>query len=115
MTSRSSLMSPDVVASPSRLATRLASRLLPRVQSGHLRLIFPNGEQIDLGRRDNGSDVTITVHRWRAFRRLLLSGEAGFSDGYIAGDWSTNNLAGVLDFSLRNEAAFAGLASSRAA
>ncbi|MDG9697909.1 class I SAM-dependent methyltransferase, partial [Streptomyces sp. DH17] len=56
-----------------------------------------------------------TVHRWRALRRIWLSGEAGFSDGYIAGDWSTNNLVGVLDFLIRNETAFAGVASSRPA
>ncbi|WP_441236480.1 class I SAM-dependent methyltransferase [Bradyrhizobium sp. 930_D9_N1_4] len=98
----------------------MMGRLLPPIQSGHLRLVFPNGERLDLGRRelgvrDQGSDVTITVHRWRALRRLLLSGEAGFSDGYIAGDWSTNNLVGVLDFIVRNETSFAAVAGSRVA
>jgi cyclopropane-fatty-acyl-phospholipid synthase len=115
LSSGSSLVSPDVISARSGLATRLIGRLLPRVQSGHLRLVFPNGEQLDLGRRDDGSDVTMTVHRWRALRRILLSGEAGFSDGYIAGDWSTNNLVGVLDFVVRNETAFADVASSRPA
>lgn len=113
--SDSSLISPDVVTGPSRLVTRMIDRLLPRVHAGHVRLVLPNGEQLDVGRRDAGCDVTITVHRWRALWRLFLSGEAGFSDGYIAGDWSTNNLVGVLDFSLRNETAFAALANSRAA
>jgi cyclopropane-fatty-acyl-phospholipid synthase len=115
MRSGSSLVSPDVASGPSRLASRVIGRLLPQVRSGHLRLVLPNGEQLDLGRREAGSDVTITVHRWRALWRMLLSGEAGFSDGYIAGDWSTNNLLGVLDFSMRNETAFASLANSRAA
>jgi len=118
--SESSLMSPDTVAEPSRLATRLIGRLLPQVQSGHLRLVLPNGDRLDLGRRDPavrdpGNEVTITLHRWRALRRLWLSGEAGFSDGYIAGDWSTNNLVGVLDFVIRNEVALAKVASSRVA
>lgn len=104
MRSGSSVVSPDVAAGSSRLAARIIARLLPAVHSGHVRLVLPNGEQLDVGTRDGGSDVTITVHRWRALWRLPLSGEAGFSDGYIAGDWSTNNLFGVLDFSLRNEA-----------
>src|SRR4029079_941549 len=103
-----SLMSPDVVAGPSRFATRMIGRLLPQVQFGHLRLVLPNGEQLDLG-PDNGSDVTITVRGGRSLWRMWLSGEAGFSDGYIAGDWSTNNLVGVLDFSMRNETAVAKL------
>jgi cyclopropane-fatty-acyl-phospholipid synthase len=106
---------PDVVTGLARLVTRMIGRLLPQVQSGHLRLVLPNGGQLDLGRRENGNDVTITFHHWRALQRLWLSGEAGFSDGYIAGDWSTNNLMGVLDFLIRNETAFAGVASSRAA
>lgn len=115
MSSDSSLMSSEVASGPSRLATWMVERLLPRIQSGHLRLTLPNGQHLDLGRRDLGSDVTITVHRWRALRRIGLSGEAGFSDGYIAGDWSTNNLVGVLDFLIQNETAFAGVASSRPA
>ena len=113
MSSGSSLVSPDVAARTSGFLGRIIGRLLPEVRFGYLRLVLPNGEQLDLGRRDGSSDVTITVHRWRALSRLLLSGEAGFSDGYIAGDWSTNNLPGVLDFTMRNEAAFASLANSR--
>lgn len=93
----------------------MIDRLLPHIRSGHLRLVLPNGQHLDLGRRDGSSDVTITVHRWRALRRLWLSGEAGFSDGYIAGDWSTNNLVGVLDFLIRNETTFAAIGNSRTA
>lgn len=115
MRSVSSLISSNVVSGPSRLATRMIERLLPQVQSGHLRIALPNGQHLDFGTRDLGSDVTITVHRWRALRRIWLTGEAGFSDGYIAGDWSTNNLVGVLDFLIRNETVFASVASSRPA
>ncbi|MCK1390949.1 cyclopropane-fatty-acyl-phospholipid synthase family protein [Bradyrhizobium sp. 1] len=119
MRSSSSTLAPDVVAEPSGLVTRMIGRLLPPIQSGRLRLVLPNGEQLELGRRDSGardvgSDISVTVHRWRALRRVLLSGEVGFSDGYIAGDWSTNNLVGVLDFIVRNETAFAKVATSRA-
>lgn len=115
MKSGSSGISPRLASGSSRLATRLLGRLLPKIQSGHLRLVLPNGEHLDLGNPDQGNDVAVTVHRWGALRRICLSGEAGFSDGYIAGDWSTDNLVGVLDFFVRNEAAFAGLADSRVA
>jgi cyclopropane-fatty-acyl-phospholipid synthase len=114
MRSALALISPAVLAGPSRLAIQMIERLLPRIQSGHLRLALPNGQHLDLGRRDNGNDVTINVHRWRALRRIWLSGEAGFSDGYIAGDWSTNNLVGVLDFLIRNETALTEMAGSGA-
>jgi len=115
MRSAFALISPAVLAGPSRLAIQMIEGLLPRIHSGHLRLALPHGQHLDLGRRDNGNDVTITVHRWRALRRIWLSGEAGFSDGYIAGDWSTNNLVGVLDFLIRNETALAEMAGSSVA
>ncbi|EJN12338.1 methyltransferase, cyclopropane fatty acid synthase [Bradyrhizobium sp. YR681] len=115
MSSDSSLLASGVATPSSRFTTRLIERLLPRAVSGHLRITLPNGSYLDLGKRDSGSNVTLTVHRWRALWRTLLSGEAGFSSGYIAGDWSTGDLVGVLDFLMRNEAAFAPAAESRLA
>jgi cyclopropane-fatty-acyl-phospholipid synthase len=95
------------------LIQRTIARLLPKPDTGHLRLVLPNGGCMELASGNGGSHVTMIVHRWRALWRMLRSGETGFSDGYIAGDWSTTDLVGVLDFFFRNEAAFAGLSNSR--
>ena len=54
----------------------------------------------------------MTMHRWRALWRILRFGEVGFSGGYIAGDWSTTDLVGLLDFLLQNETAFARVSRS---
>ncbi|MGA7803534.1 class I SAM-dependent methyltransferase, partial [Bradyrhizobium sp.] len=41
----------------------------------------------------------------RAVWRILLEGEDGFSSGYIDDDWTTPDLASVLDLGMRNETA----------
>ncbi|HUN97224.1 MAG TPA: class I SAM-dependent methyltransferase, partial [Bradyrhizobium sp.] len=97
----------------SRFLNRMIVRLLPQPESGQLRIILPNGVFIDLGGGHDGCHLTMTVRRWCALWRMLRAGEIGFSDSYIAGDWSTTDLVGVLDFFLRNERAFATLANSR--
>jgi len=111
----SSLISPDAAGRHAKFPTRALSRLFPRPDLGHLRLVLPNGDTIELESGQDGPFATVTLHRWRALWRMLRAGEVGFSDGYIAGDWSSCDLGAVLDFFLANEAAFAGAAKSRIA
>jgi cyclopropane-fatty-acyl-phospholipid synthase len=91
---------------------RAVARILPKPASGHLRLVLPNGDHVDLGDRHDGCHVSMTMHRWRALWRILRFGELGFSNGYIAGDWSASDLVGVLGFFLRNDASFARVSRS---
>jgi cyclopropane-fatty-acyl-phospholipid synthase len=50
----------------------------------------------------------MTVHRWRGLLRILREGEDGFTNGYLDGDWSTPDLAALLDLGMRNDAALSG-------
>jgi len=93
------------VSKPGLLA-RLFSRLLPQPEAGHLRIILPDGSHIDLRGQQPGPGAVMTMHGWRGIWRIVKSGEAGFSNGYIAGDWSTPDLVGLLDFCICNEAGF---------
>lgn len=85
---------------------KLLLRLLRRIRSGHLTVVLPAGTrvEIDSGQRPDLS-VTLVVHRARAVRRVLVSGSVGFADGYIAGDWTTPDLATLIELALCNEAA----------
>ena len=51
-----------------------------------------------------GPAARITVKRWRLLQKLLLEGEIGLARAHVDGDWSTPDLAAVLEFGLRNEA-----------
>jgi len=91
---------------------RVIRRLVPTLEAGRLHIVLPGGDHVDLCGWCDGPTASVVVHRWRALGRILLAGEAGFSDGYIAGDWSTSDLLGVLDFFLRNQVAFSRAANS---
>ena len=40
--------------------------------------------------------MRLTVHEYRFFHRILLAGDIGFGEAYTAGDWSTDDLPGLL-------------------
>lgn len=90
-----------------RLATKLLRRLLGELDHGALIVTLPSGAVIECRGQSPGAEVHVTLHRWRALRRLVLAGDLGFAEGYMTGDWSTSNLVALLEFFLRNETAIA--------
>jgi cyclopropane-fatty-acyl-phospholipid synthase len=50
-----------------------------------------------------GPEVSISVHRWRALKRLMLGGEVGFAASYLDGDWSTPDLLRLFELVMLNE------------
>jgi cyclopropane-fatty-acyl-phospholipid synthase len=91
---------------------RLVDGAIPALLAGRLRLVLPNGETIERRGQANGPDAVMTVHRWRALRSMLLDGEYGFTDSYLNGEWTTPDLAQLLEFCTRNESALAVMATS---
>ncbi len=90
---------------PHGLSARLLDRFLPPLQAGRLHLVLPDGRSITRRGAEPGPEATLTIRRWRGLWRILLDGEDGFSAGYIDGDWSTSDLAEVLELGIRNETA----------
>ncbi len=66
--------------------------------AGQLCLVLPNGETIERHGEAPGPDATMVVQRWRALRSMLVYGEYGFADGYLDGEWTTPDLAQLLEF-----------------
>jgi cyclopropane-fatty-acyl-phospholipid synthase len=90
---------------PHGIAAQLTDRLLPQLQTGRLHLVLPDGRTIVRRGAQAGPEATLTIRRWRALWRIFLDGEDGFSAGYIDGDWTTPDLASVLELGMCNEAA----------
>jgi cyclopropane-fatty-acyl-phospholipid synthase len=90
---------------PHAVSARFVDRLLPQLQAGRLHLLLPDGRAIARRGAQPGPEATVTIRRWRGLRRILLDGEDGFSAGYIDGDWTTPDLAQVLELGMRNETA----------
>jgi cyclopropane-fatty-acyl-phospholipid synthase len=79
--------------------------MLPHLHDGRLQLTLPGGETIERRGRSPGPEAALVLRRWRALWRLLIEGDDGFSSSYIDGDWTTPDLAALLDLGIRNETA----------
>ena len=85
-------------------AARSALRLLQNLRHGALTLHLPDGSQRRFGEHPqqhtlhtpHHPSASMTLHNWNVFGAALKSGDIGFAESYIAGDWSTTNLTELL-------------------
>lgn len=81
---------------------RLLSRALPKLETGRLSILLPNGQPILLSGAPDTPEATLTIHCWRGVWRILIGGADGFADAYIDGDVSSPDLPRLLDLCVRN-------------
>ncbi len=91
--------------SPPRLKfiSWLFDRALPEIEAGHLQLVLPNGHVIERQGAKPGPDARMEILNWRALSRMLVQGEHGFADAYLAGHWTTPDLRQLLEFWMHND------------
>ena len=88
------------------LIVPLLKRLLAGLEAGRLTVVTPSGRRIEHRALRSGPEGVLVFHRWRALRRLLTSGDIGFAEGYIAGEWSTPDLATLIGMLAKNSEYF---------
>ncbi|MCF7689126.1 MAG: cyclopropane-fatty-acyl-phospholipid synthase family protein [Cephaloticoccus sp.] len=79
---------------------------------GRLRMILPDGETIQLGAGSGippatlplaiSSEAVVRVRREVFFKKCLLSGDIGFAESFIDGDWDTPDLTAVIAWFIQN-------------
>lgn len=106
MTSESMQTLAPARASPPA-AARIILKLLSNLQHGALTLRTPDGERRHYG--DGAAPIALELKNWNLFTLALRSGDIGFAESYIAGDWTTSNLAGLIELLVRNRAAIESL------
>ena len=82
-------------------AARTALQLLQRLQTGSLTVQLPDGTLQHFG-HGGGPAATITLRNWKVFSAALRSGDIGFAESYIAGDWTTPHLTELLQLFIAN-------------
>lgn len=82
-------------------SARTVLKLLQRLRHGTLTLQLPDGSVQQFGSGEQPA-ASLVLHRWDVFGAALKSGDIGFAESYMAGDWSTPNLAELLRVFLRN-------------
>jgi cyclopropane-fatty-acyl-phospholipid synthase len=81
-------------------AARTALRLLEFLRQGTLSVHLPDGS----ARRYGSGEPHAAIHlaNWEPLSQALRSGDIGFAESYIAGDWHTPDLTSLLVLLLRN-------------
>ena len=85
-------------------SARAGLRLLDNLRHGALTLILPDGSHRRYGEHPHQHALpspqhpcaSLKLHNWKVFAAALKSGDIGFAESFIAGDWSTPNLTELL-------------------
>ena len=85
-------------------SARAGMKLLQRLRHGSLTLQLPDGSVRRFGEHphDHANDgqagpvASMRLHNWNVFAAALKSGDIGFAESFIAGDWDTSNLSELL-------------------
>ena len=87
-------------------AARTLFGLLQRLSHGSLTLQLPDGQLQHFGQAGSGVPcAVIHLHNWKPCAAALKSGDIGFAESYVAGDWSTPHLAELLGLLAANRQA----------
>jgi cyclopropane-fatty-acyl-phospholipid synthase len=65
------------------------------IKGGALRAILPDGHALEFG-DGAGPTVILQIRDYRFARRVLFSGDIGFAEGLMAGEWESPDLSALL-------------------
>ena len=73
---------------------RIVLQMLRKMAHGALRLECPDGSLLHFG--DDSVPVNLTLKSWEPCIAVMKSGDIGFAEAYMAGEWDTPDLTAVL-------------------
>ncbi|MEY4364014.1 MAG: Cyclopropane-fatty-acyl-phospholipid synthase, partial [Pseudomonadota bacterium] len=94
-------------ADPSRMrdwpkeAQRVA-RLLSKLRHGSLTVQWPDGQVQAFGDPQGNIHASLHLLNWQPLTQALQSGDIGFAEGYMAGDWRSADVLALLRLLIRN-------------
>jgi cyclopropane-fatty-acyl-phospholipid synthase len=76
---------------------RVALRIIARNWTiGSVTFVLPSGRELHVTSGQPGPAARLIVHDFRFMRRALATGDIGFAEGYMAGEWDTPDLSALL-------------------
>ncbi len=103
MNSTTTTLTPFAIPQGTPAAARTVLKLLQRLRHGSLTLQLPDGSRQRFG-HEALPHATLTLHNWNVCAATLKSGDIGFAETYVAGDWSTPHLTDLLRVLVKNRA-----------
>ena len=89
-------------------SARTVFKLLQKLQHGSLTVQLPDGSMQRFGQQTL-PHATLVLHNWTPLSAALKSGDIGFAESFIAGDWSTPNLTELLRVLIKNRTEVEGV------
>jgi len=86
----------DTVVPDLPKAVRLALGLGSRLRRGTLDVTLPDGRTLRFGGTEAGPSAAMTLYDYGFASRLLHSGDIGFAEAYLQGEWDTPDLTQFL-------------------
>ncbi len=87
-------------------SARTVLGLLQRLVHGSLTVRLPDGSVQHFGAAPGaGPTASLTLRNWEVCSAALKSGDIGFAESYIAGDWTTPNLTELIKVFIANRRA----------
>ena len=86
-------------------SARRVVKLLQQLRHGSLSVMWPDGRTTQFGQHDDARPslhAHLHLHNWKPLSQAIKSGDIGFAEGYIAGDWSTPHLPELLQLLVAN-------------
>ena len=100
---RSTTLNTPLLAESAPAAARAVFQLLKRLKHGSLDVRLPDGSSARFGSSVEGEPrAAIRLRNWNACSAALKSGDIGFAESFIAGDWSTPDLTALLTLFIAN-------------
>ncbi len=84
------------------LFRRLVLNSFAKLNFGQLEVLMPDGTRGVYGGRGEGVQAQIRIEREEFFKRCVLFGPIGFAEGYMEGEWTTDDLTSVIAWFILN-------------
>ncbi|MEO3473684.1 cyclopropane-fatty-acyl-phospholipid synthase family protein [Roseomonas sp. CAU 1739] len=105
------------IAGLARMRAAPLRRVMAGLTRGSLEVTTPDGVRVVHRASLPGPEASVVLHRWRTLRRLAFGGDIALAEAYGDGDWSSPDLAAVIELGAVNgpelERRIAGTALSR--
>jgi cyclopropane-fatty-acyl-phospholipid synthase len=99
----STLQAPTSLPASAPGAARALFALLSRLSVGRLAVQLPDGSTVHFGSADSkGPHAAIRLVNWHVCSAALSSGDIGFAESFIAGDWTSPDLTALLRLFVAN-------------
>src|SRR4051812_11532608 len=86
---------PELAGAPATF--RAALRVIARNwMVGSVTFVLPSGRELRLAGSEPGPSGRVMVHDFRFMRRAIATGDIGFAEGFMAGEWDTPDLSALL-------------------